>query len=508
MRKQRLLTCAVAALMAVGAASSALASSHREAPFTAKHPSIDATDFYMFMSYGTEAPGNVVFIANYNPLQAPFGGPNYFALNPNALYEINIDNDGDAKADITFQFRFKNSFKDLAVPTGESKNLPVPLINIGAIKPGDNSKLNRNETYTVDMVTGGPRSGHSKPVTATDGSKTFTKPVDNIGQKSLPAYKAYAKQYMYAVKIPGCEKTGKVFVGQRKDGFAVNLGEVFDLINTNPVGPRNGAENTLAGKNVTTIALEMPASCVVTDAKHPIIGAWTTASVRQAEVFNPKPADENDTAIHGGAWTQVSRLGMPLVNELVIGLPDKNKFNGSKPADDAQFLDYVTNPTLPVLINALYPKATKVPDTPRHDLVSAFLTGLKGLNQPSNVTPSEMLRLNTSVAAVPAAQQKNLGALAKDTAGFPNGRRPGDDVVDIELRVAEGALCGAYGDCGSETSDPNVDANGDPLPFTDGATHHATDFLTRFPYLDPPIPGSPNSARHMASRDTANAGGD
>jgi hypothetical protein len=503
MKKQYFFRYAIAGLVALGVSSPLLASSHREAPFTAKHPSVDATDFYMFMAYGSEKAGDVVFLANYNPLQAPFGGPNYFALNPNALYEINIDNNGDAKADITFQFRFKNKFNDVAVPTGNSKNLPVPLINIGAIKAGDNSKLNRVETYSVDMVTGGPRSGNSKPVKASDGSTSFTKPVDNIGHKSLPDYKTYARQYMYSVKIPGCDLPGKVFVGQRQDGFAVNLGEVFDLVNTNPGGPMDGAQNTLAGKNVTTLALEVPASCLTTDTKHPVIGAWTTASVRQAKVFNPKPKSENDTTINGGAWTQVSRLGMPLVNELVIGLPDKNRFNGSQPADDAQFLDYVTNPTLPVLLNVLFGKAAKVPDTPRNDLVTIFLTGVPKLNQPAKVTPAEMLRLNTSIAATSAADQSNLGVLGNDNAGFPNGRRPGDDVVDITLRAAEGALCGTAGKCGKETSDPN---NG--TPYTDGATHHATDFLMRFPYLNAPIPGSPNSARDAASMDTANSGGD
>ncbi|HET7369589.1 MAG TPA: DUF4331 domain-containing protein [Gammaproteobacteria bacterium] len=513
MKKQRLLNYAVAGLVALGVASPVLASSHREAPFTAKHPSVDATDFYMFMAYGAEPAGNVVFLANYNPLQAPFGGPNYFALNPNALYEINVDNNGDAKADITFQFRFQNNFRNLTVPTGNSKNLPVPLINIGGISAGSDNKstLNRVETYTVDMVTGGPRSGNGAAVKAmADGSTTFTKPVDYIGQKSLGPlsdYMAYAQQYMYAVTIPGCNAQGKVFVGQRKEGFAINLGEVFDLVNLNPVGAMDYSQNVLSGKNITTIALEVPASCLTADADHPVIGAWTTASVRQAKVFNPKPSAENDVTINGGAWTQVSRLGMPLVNEVVIGLPDKNAFNASQPSGDAQFLDYVTNPTLPVLLNVLFKDAAKVPGTPRNDLVTVFLTGVPGLNQPADVTPSEMLRLNTGVAGKPAADQSNLGVLGGDTAGFPNGRRPGDDVTDIALRVVEGALCGTAGSCGDMTSPPNTTSSGDPLPYTDGATHHATDFLTRFPYLNPPIPGSPNSAREAASTDT-NAGGD
>ena len=203
------------------------------------------------------------------------------------------------------------------------------------------------------------------------------------------------------------------------------------------------------------------------------------------------------------AYRQVSRLGMPLVNELVIGLPDKDKFNGSAPRDDGQFLNYVTNPSLPVLLNALFGNAAQIPGTPREDLVAAFLTGVKGLNQPANVTPSEMLRLNTAIAPTPPAAQNDLGVLGGDLAGFPNGRRPYDDVVDITLRVAEGALCGAIGKCGAESSDPNHGT-----PYTDGAraagvdaahSHlsgaiKATDtYLSSFPYLNSPIPGSPNS---------------
>jgi len=198
----------------------------------------------------------------------------------------------------------------------------------------------------------------------------------------------------------------------------------------------------------------------------------------------------------------VSRLGMPLVNELVIGLPDKDKFNASAPADDTQFLNYVTNPSLPILLNALFGNAAMVPGTPRNDLVAAFLTGVKGLNQPVKVTPSEMLRLNTSIAPTAPAKQNDLGVLGGDLAGFPNGRRPYDDVVDITLRVAEGALCGAIGSCGSETTDPNHGT-----PYTDearsagpdaqyltvaGAVNPKDTYLPAFPYLNTPIPGSPN----------------
>jgi uncharacterized protein DUF4331 len=222
-----------------------------------------------------------------------------------------------------------------------------------------------------------------------------------------------------------------------------------------------------------------------------VIGAWTTASLRVK-------GDRED----GDHWQQVSRLGMPLVNELVIGLPDKDKFNASEPSRDAQFLHYVTNPVVPVLLNNLFGDAALIPGTPRDDLVAIFLTGVKGINQPLKVTPGEMLRLNTSTPPTPVATQNDLGVLGGDLAGFPNGRRPYDDVVDITLRAAEGALCGAIGDCGTQTSDPN-----DGAPYTDGAraagpdaaNEHVTGainagdtYLAVFPYLNTPLPGSPN----------------
>ncbi|MGH8271113.1 MAG: DUF4331 domain-containing protein [Gammaproteobacteria bacterium] len=483
----------------------ALASSHREAPFISTMPTVDATDFYMFMSYEQGQDGYVTLIANYDPLQDAYGGPNYFALNPNAVYDIRIDNNGDAKPDVTFRFQFKTTYKNLAVPAGGSANTAVPLINIGQITAGDQSALNRVETYTVTEYNGDPRSAQGQTLASTaDGSTTFTKPVDNIGNKSIPDYDSYANQYIYGVTIPGCSETGRVFVGQRKDGFVVDLGEIFDLVNLNPAGPRDGTRNAITNKNVTSIALEVPASCL-TSGDDPVIGGWTTASIRQARVINPKPTDESNAEVVGGAYTQVSRLGAPLVNEVVIGLPDKDRFNGSQPADDGQFLHYVTNPSLSVLLNVLFGDAAKVPHTPRNDLVAAFLTGIKGLNQPANLqAPGEELRLNTSIAPTAPAQQNDLGVLGGDAAGFPNGRRPYDDVVDIELRAMEGVLCGFNSamNCGDETNDPN---NG--LPYTDGARspgataatevvtgdENANDtYLDHFPYLLPPLPGSPN----------------
>jgi hypothetical protein len=463
----------------------AFASSHREAPAIAGQPRLDGTDFYMFRSYEPGRAGYVTIIANYIPLQDAYGGPNYFNLDSTAVYEIQVDTDGNGAANLRFDFNFTNTEKNLAVNAGGVK-VPVPLTNIGPVDPSGKN-LNVVQSYQLTLVRG---SSHWEVGNATLGGTTFYKPADNIGQKSIPDYAGYAANFVYDISIPGCATPGRVFVGQRKDGFVVNLGEVFDLVNLNPLGPRNGEPNTLTDKNVTSMALELPIACV-TNGKDPVIGGWTTASIPQ-----------------GDSWKQVSRLGMPLVNELVIGLPDKDKFNGSAPSGDGQFLTYVTNPSLPVLLNALFGNAAMVPGTPREDLVTAFLTGVKGLNQPLKVTPSEMLRLNTSTPPTAPAAQNDLGVLGGDLAGFPNGRRPYDDVVDITLRVAEGALCGAIGKCGSETSDPNHGAK-----YTDGAEAAGVDsghlhvsgkinaadtYLTAFPYLSTPIPGSPNGANGEA----------
>jgi hypothetical protein len=482
-----------------------VASSHREAPFIAGSPRVDGSDFYMFRSYEPGREAYVTLIANYVPLQDAYGGPNYFHLDTKALYEIHIDNNGDGKEDLTFQFRFSDTYKNLAVPAGTGM-VPVPLTNIGEITPAA-ANLNVVETYTLGVVRGGRRSAAPSPVgNSTAGGETFTKPADNIGNKSIPDYAAYASNFVYQASIPGCASAARVFVGQRKDGFVVNLGEIFDLVNTNPAGPRDGEPNTISDKNVTSLALEVPISCL-TAGTDPVIGAWTTASVRQARLINPKPSVPGKATIEGGAWTQVSRLGMPLVNEVVIGLPDKDKFNASEPKGDAQFLTYVTSPTLPVLLNVLFGDAAKVPATPRNDLVAAFLTGVPGLNKPAAGSPAEMLRLNTSIAPALPAAQKDLGVLAGDTAGFPNGRRPVDDVTDIEIRVAAGALCSAALSCGSQVADPNGGA-----PYTDGAraagptvetsvvtgrVNAADTYSGAFPYLATPLAGSPNSLAAM-----------
>ena len=573
----------VAAAVMAAAGGTLSGSSHREAPGIAKTPKVDGTDFYMFRSYEPGRSNFVTFLANYIGLEDAYGGPNFFSLEEDAIYEIHVDNNGNGVEDLTFQFQFQKTVKNLAVPVGD-KMTAVPLINIGGIGPGrdDTGNLNVLESYTLNVIRGGRRTGQRQAVTdAATGSTIFKKPVDRIGDKSLrdnsPLYDQYADNHIYTIDIPGCSTAGRVFVGQRREGFVVNLAEVFDLVNLNPLGPENGEENTLADKNVTTLALEVPVSCLV--ASEPIIGAWTTASTGKgtpasgvsagttaadecpagtpaAQQPNPSFVPTQDcngwvppnhplartsttistTAATGdcpagfpsvpkpsadfvptqdclgwvppnhpaaraaggsgttpaGQFTQVSRLGHPLVNEVIIGLPDKDKFNASEPKDDGQFAQYVTHPALPVLIQALF--GVTPPAVPRADLVSVFLTGLPGLNQPANVSPAEILRLNTSTPVTPEANQNRLGVIGGDNAGFPNGRRPGDDVVDVALRVVEGILTvpnpgafpaltdGAY-------IDARVAYNPEGTVSTDPSLRL---FRPAFPYLRLPLSGSPN----------------
>ena len=470
----------------------ARASSHREAPLITTMPKTDGTDFYMFTSYEGGHSGDVTLIADYQPLEDPFAGPNYYTMDPTAIYDININNNGNAQPQITFRFRFTNTYKGLTVPVN-GKNIEVPLVNIGPISAGSGGAADANvvETYTVQEITGKGQPYQRYPQYLTNvngGSKVFTKPTDNIGNKTFgsPAdYETYADQYIYDVNIPGCSSPGRVFVGQRKDPFVVNLGETFDLVNiANPVGSPSGAADALAGKNVTSVEMEVPASCLVENSSQPIIGGWTTASVPALRFQNASWGSNNN----GTNLTQVSRLGMGLVNELVIGITDKDRFNSSLPQNDAQFLQYVTNPSVPFLIQALFPSVKAPTLFPRSDLVATFLTGIKGLNQPPNVVPAEMLRLNTGTPIMPYGSQNRLGALGGDDAGYPNGRRPGDDLVDITLQVAMGALIynGSFG-FGTPSQAPSGN-----LPFTDGAFIDETFFNMAFPYLKTPLPGSPN----------------
>ena len=501
----------------------AMASSHAEAPFIKSRPKVDATDFYLFSSYEPGREGYVTLIANYQPLQDVYGGPNYFSMDPEAIYEIHVDNDGDAREDITFLFDFDNGLANgdqgFELQIGND-SVAVALKNIGSLGVGDNqSVLNVNETYFVGMIAGDRRSqSPAWAVRPDSGLRLFSKPYDNVGSKTFPGgYDDYVRslsnsgEVYYDVQFEQCPQgaqDARVFVGQRKESFSVALAEVFDLVNFAPLAsalPDDPARNDLADKNITTLALEIHADCLVGNGNG-VIGAWTTASARSTQTISLDPTYRQPVE-YSGEYRQLSRLSNPLVNEVVIGLRDKDRFNVSEPVDDGQFATYVTSPTLPAILDILFRDAVGASSNiapsnlPRTDLVTAFLTGFPGVNQMSTVTPSEMIRLNTAIAATAMDNQINLGVAGGDLAGFPNGRRPGDDVTDIALRVMMGALChpvavdldssGTAGDAGDNLGlcEP-ADAPVGNAPFTDGAPQNAGQFDNAFPYLTTPLAGS------------------
>ncbi len=537
--RSRFLIGTILAGAAAVVAPTSFASSHREAPAIAGMPRVDATDFYMFRSYEPGRAGYVTLIANYIPIQAPYGGPNFFTLDNDAVYEIHIDNDGDAVEDLTFQFDFSTALANggagIALNVGGS-SVAIPLRQAGQLAGLQiDPNINETETFRLNMIAGDRRTGVVTPLArpTAPNNKVFNKPLDNIGTKTIPNYESYARKHIAEVDLPNCNFNGRVFVGQRAEAFAVNLGEVFDLVNLVPIegdsapGAGDGGgfpggitqsrlNDDLVGEaNVTSLALELPIKCI-RGSGNGVIGAWTTASLPASRVLSALPG-YNATATNSGTLVQVSRLSAPLVNELVIGLPDKNLFNAAHPTQDGALATYVTNPTLPALLNLLFRGAvnatlgTNIPDLaptnfPRTDLVTAFLTGFPGLNQQATVTGSEMMRLNTAIPSTPRNAQSTFGVVGEDLAGFPNGRRPGDDTVDIALRVVMGALChpvplGAeLGVPGAVENTPTdlvnlglctpADASVGNVPFTDGAPISARELQNRFPYLNAPLPGS------------------
>lgn len=467
------------------------ASSHREAPLITRMPKVDSTDFYMFRSYESGRDGFVVLIATYQPLQDPVGGPNYFFMDDDALYEIHVENSGDANEDITFQFKFQNTFSRATVDSGDGTQVEIPLLQGGGIGPGvaDTGNKNLQETYTLDVTFGDRRTGTRLSATeASSGSSTFTKPTDNIGQKTISNYQTYSQAHIFNVNFPvatGGTVAGRVFVGQVADPFYVNLGETFDLINiTDPIedsAPEaNQDQNDLAGKNVTALAIEVPISYLTQNGARPKIGGWTSASKRQAGVFNPFPSDTgntNNATVEGGAWTQVSRLGMPLVNEVAIPVGMKDLFNAGHPSDDARFLSYVTDPILPIYMEAVL----GVPNPGSHDeglgiggredLVLLFLTG-----HPALGTLPGGFELG---GPIPGEDGKNFGAFEAlrmnltAPSGFPNGRLVGDDVVDVALDAMAGLL---------------IDGT---MIGGDGVGSDGLHYLDTFPFMGDPWSGNP-----------------
>ncbi|MEV6103528.1 DUF4331 domain-containing protein [Streptomyces sp. NPDC051940] len=406
----------------------AAASSHREAPLIAGQPEYDNTDVYAFVS--PDKPDTTTLIANWVPFEEPAGGPNFYRFPTDAQYDIHIDNDGDSQGDLLYRWTFKSKVR----------NGNTFLYNTGPVTSLDDPDLNFNQTYDIDLI----KLDKQRVVSKTKVADDLPIAPSNVGKASMPDYKKLRDQAVKTVR-----GGGKSYVGQADDPFFLDL-RVFDLLyggDLSEVG-----NDTLKGYNVNTVALQVPTASIRRSSQQPIVGIWSTTQRRNAS----------------GSWTQVSRLGSPLVNEVVVPRKDKDKFNASSPWNDAQFLPYVTNPELPKLIEKIY--GIKAPATPRNDLVAAFLTGVDGLNKPPNVRPAEMLRLNTSIP--PTASPKRLGVLEGDKAGFPNGRRLTDDIVDIELQVVEGELTGNPNDLG------------------DAVNANDLKFGQAFPYVAVPTSGS------------------
>jgi hypothetical protein len=550
----------------------------------------DISDVYMFQS---QIPGNTVLIMNGSPLQRSDGGPNYSPTDTNFVYQFHIDNDGDSHEDITFQFLFGQRFGTVTATQNSGVVLPIggipvkiALVVFGPVTINDDrlnlfqANLNSLEYYRVRVQTG---EDYDEPLengpflaSFTDPSATtFIKPFDNVGTKTFPSYGDYADNFIYrpgnnaifgngvtsssGVRIPGCNSAASLFVGPRRESFSIDLGRVFDLVNINPVDATNNrpsAEfNTLDCSTVLTFAIEVASSCLTGSGTDPVIAGWAT--VRTLEHVTKK------SATFHVAGEQISRLGNPLINELFIGLPDKDLWSSEHPSRDAQFNVYLGYPTLPLLISVLFPgvvepftSASATPPITRFDILTLIHFGVPGLNRPvpparkrdvestssssstgsssdssssdsddddddddaaapRRAVASDVLRLNTAVAATPIVDQDSLGILQGQPDGFPNGRRLGDDVVDIYLRVAVGQACSpafiafsadAIGLIGPAL---NNALNGNcfklygagatavtpapatfSLPVTDRSPQTAIGFQETFPYLNAPIPGS------------------
>src|SRR5487761_1422758 len=466
-------------------------SSHREAPGTSKDPVVDSTDLYAFVS--PDKPDTVTVIANYIPLQDPAAGPNFFEFGDDVLYGIHIDNNGDGVAEWTYNFHFHT----------ETVDPNTFLYNTGTITapaPGTNkyANFNRPQLYYVSLV---DSKGHAKVIGA-----NIPSPPCNIGPRSTPNYPALS-----AAAVRRLATGELVFAGQRADGFFVDLGSIFDLgglrpLNSHHLIPLAGAPgiNSLASKNVHTIALQVPTKNLTSSGSMPtsvtdaaaVLGIWTTASRQTVKRLN---AGEG-TAAGSGPYVQVSRLGSPLVNEVVVPVGFKDFWNSQPPAKDSQFAAAVAVPELAKLIPVLYPgafpnlAAYQSAGKKRPDIEAIFLTGIPASILPSappNVdgkVQAEMLRLNVAVApkTVGGKGYSALGVIGGDVAGFPNGRRPQDDVVTIELQALAGATIPLV--------DKTYKVDAVVSAVTDGAPSEPSCYQATFPYLADPHDGYNNPA--------------
>jgi hypothetical protein len=459
--KNTFLLASIGALLVAWAVVPGSASSHREAPLISTDPLADNTDLYAFRS--PDRPDSVTIIANYIPLEAPAGGPNFPAFDDGVLYEIHVDNDGDAREDLTYQFRFHT----------ETRNPDTFLYNTGPITSLDDPDWNRPQTYTVSMVRHGAGRSQSGEILGRD----LPTPPDNIGPRSTPGYAALAAAAVQT--LPGGIK---VFAGQRDDPFFVDLGSVFDLAGLRPFNPAHllplpaaAGRDAVARYNTHSIAIQVPIAQLVS-ASTATIGIYASASRPAIRILR-----DDGSADQYGQLVQVSRLAEPLINEAVIPLGRKDAWNRSEPEEDSQFEAFYLRPEVSRLENLLYGSAlAPIDELNRSDLVTILLTGVPGLNFTGS-RRADLLRLNTSIPPSPAPSR--LAVIDGDLAGFPNGRRLGDDVVDIELR----AFAQGYGSflnraLGLPDKAPNnllgdgVDANDVP-------------FLSTFPYVATPHQG-------------------
>jgi hypothetical protein len=411
--------------------SAATASSHREAPLISEDPSADNTDTYAFRS--PDKPDTVTIIGNWIPGEDPAAGPNWYTFSPSARYDLYADKNGDGKPDIAWYFRFK---------TG------APTAFLG----------NTQQTYTVTRV----ESGKSRVV----GSGLLTPP-DNIGPRSTPNYHALAMAQIHQL-----DDGSRVFAGQRDDGFFADVGAVFDLVAIrNGTGANGGGKDFLAGYAVHTIALQVPLSQLDNGSNH-VVGIWAATDRPKVTVAVKKGKVKQSTK-----WVQVSRLGNPLVNELLIPTQLKDHWNAVTPDKDKQFAQYYSTSILAQLLNKLYPQFGPFKETDRQDLVSVLGTGLQTPNlNYTGPTLADEIRLNLSIApTAPVGQGNRLGVLGGDLAGYPNGRRLEDDVVDISERAVGGALIGHS------------------LPLGDGVDANDVPFMTSFPYEADPFSGYANT---------------
>jgi Domain of unknown function (DUF4331) len=459
------------ALVRGSAPQAAKASSHREAPLISQDPTADNTDLYAFVS--PDRPDSVTIVANYVPLEQPAGGPNFASFGDDVRYELKVDNTGDGVEDITYRFRFHT----------ETRNKGTFLYNTGPIDSLHDTDWNRPQTYRVTRI---KKNGN----VTTLGKGLLTPPV-NVGPRSTPHYEDLA-----ADAVHNLHRGIKVFAGQRDDPFFVDLGSIFDLaglrplnsLHAIPLGNTDGVDG-VSGYNTHTIAIQVPIRQLTRNHAMPsgpddpkaVIGVYASATRRHIQIFHSNGSQDTVSS-----WRQVSRLGEPLVNEVLIPLGQKDRWNASEPEDDSQFVNRYRNPELVGIANALYPALDDAPTSGRGDLVAVLLTGVPGLNN-TGTTKADLLRLN--VAIPPSGSPKRLGVLGGDFAGFPNGRRLADDAVDIELRALEcsyGAAAGiveGFGFC-----DGNAHRTPNDL-ITDGVDKNERSFMTHFPYVATPFAG-------------------